>query len=329
VSELLTYLVLVWGDALVTDPGLWIVGWELARKTSFSARSVDDLARWLEQQNERSCVYVHAGLVRFFTGSRPSVNDIACVPGLWADIDVRGPVHAEQHLPPSLDVVRSFLTTLPLAPSVVVFTGHGVLAWWLFNEPFFIDTRVQRGEIARLSVRWQAFLRQRLGYAMDHTADLCRLTRPAGVVNRKSAPVVTRIVEQNARRYSLDDFRDVGLPQIDVASTDGRARGQDAKFPPARLEPIIEGCAWQVTAIGRANIWSLHARAAELGGHLRTGLEDTFYLPDGRKARGNGELVEALADCARAAGRAIASPAEARVLMGLAKPPVDLVSRLS
>jgi len=72
-----------------------------------------------------------------------------------------------------------------------------------------------------------------------------------------------------------------------------------------------------VTAIGRAGIWPLHARAAELGGHLRTGLEDAFYLPDGRKARSNGELVDALAQCARAAGREVASPAEARTIMGL------------
>ncbi|WP_458441526.1 3-keto-5-aminohexanoate cleavage protein, partial [Pseudomonas aeruginosa] len=40
---------------------------------------------------------------------------------------------------------------------------------------------------------------------------------------------------------------------------------------------------WQVTAIGRAEIWPLHQRAADLGGHLRSGLEDTFYLGDGTK----------------------------------------------
>ncbi len=249
VSELPAYLELVWGDALATDPSLWIVGWELTRKTSFAARLIDLLADWLITHNKTTCVYTHAGLVRSFAGSRPSANDIACVPGLWADIDVRDPVHAEQHLPPSLDTVRSFLATLPLVPSVIVFTGHGVLAWWLFNEHFFIDTPMQRGEIATLSLRWQASLRERLGYAMDATHDLARLTRPAGVVNRKSAPVATRIVEQNGRRYSLDDFRDVGLPEIDVASPEARGRGHhandhDAKFPPARLEPILRGCAW-------------------------------------------------------------------------------------
>jgi 3-keto-5-aminohexanoate cleavage enzyme len=83
------------------------------------------------------------------------------------------------------------------------------------------------------------------------------------------------------------------------------------------LRLIVAGAPWQVTAIGRAEVWALHARAAELGGHLRTGLEDTFYLPDGRRALSNGELVDALARCARAAGREIASPAEARTLMGL------------
>lgn len=74
---------------------------------------------------------------------------------------------------------------------------------------------------------------------------------------------------------------------------------------------------WQTTLIGRAEIWPVHQRTAELGGMLRTGLEDTFYLPDGERASGNGQLIEALAQCARQAGREVASPEEARTLMGL------------
>jgi 3-keto-5-aminohexanoate cleavage enzyme len=78
------------------------------------------------------------------------------------------------------------------------------------------------------------------------------------------------------------------------------------------------GCPWQATLIGREEIWPVHRRAAELGGMLRTGLEDTFYLPDGSRAAGNGHLVEALAACARRAGREVASPEEARRLLGAA-----------
>jgi 3-keto-5-aminohexanoate cleavage enzyme len=75
---------------------------------------------------------------------------------------------------------------------------------------------------------------------------------------------------------------------------------------------------WSVTAIGRENIWPLHRRAAELGGHLRSGLEDTFYLPDGAKAKSNGALIDMLASYAREAGRKIANPDDARRVLGLA-----------
>ncbi|WIT09760.1 3-keto-5-aminohexanoate cleavage protein [Paucibacter sediminis] len=77
------------------------------------------------------------------------------------------------------------------------------------------------------------------------------------------------------------------------------------------------GALWQTTLIGRSEIWPVHQKTAELGGMLRTGLEDTFYLPDGERASGNGVLIQALAQCAERAGRAVASPAEARVLLGL------------
>jgi len=74
---------------------------------------------------------------------------------------------------------------------------------------------------------------------------------------------------------------------------------------------------WQTTLIGRGEIWPVHQKTAELGGMLRTGLEDTFYLPGGERASGNGVLIEALAACARRAGREVASPAEARARLGL------------
>jgi 3-keto-5-aminohexanoate cleavage enzyme len=53
---------------------------------------------------------------------------------------------------------------------------------------------------------------------------------------------------------------------------------------------------------------------------LRSGLEDSFYLPDGSKAPGNGALIEALAACARRAGREVASAEEARRMLGLRSP---------
>jgi uncharacterized protein (DUF849 family) len=91
----------------------------------------------------------------------------------------------------------------------------------------------------------------------------------------------------------------------------------DADLLQLLLRWIEPGSSWQATLIGRAEIWPLHQRVAELGGMLRTGLEDSFYLPDGSRAAGNGAMIEALAACARRAGREVASPAEARVALGL------------
>lgn len=91
----------------------------------------------------------------------------------------------------------------------------------------------------------------------------------------------------------------------------------DPDLLPVLQKLIVPGSNWQVTAIGRKEIWPLHRRCAELGGHLRTGLEDTFYLADGTKATSNGQLIAQIAGYAREAGRSVASPAEARELLHL------------
>ncbi len=77
------------------------------------------------------------------------------------------------------------------------------------------------------------------------------------------------------------------------------------------------GTVWQTTLIGREEIWDVHQATADLGGMLRSGVEDTFYLPGGERTSGNGQLIEALARCARNAGRDVASPEEARAMLGL------------
>lgn len=91
----------------------------------------------------------------------------------------------------------------------------------------------------------------------------------------------------------------------------------DPDLLPLLLKLMKPDSSWSVTAIGRAEIWPLHRRTAELGGHLRTGLEDTFYLPDGSKATSNGQLIEQMALYARESGREVATPNEARQLLKL------------
>jgi uncharacterized protein (DUF849 family) len=84
-------------------------------------------------------------------------------------------------------------------------------------------------------------------------------------------------------------------------------------------EELLENSHWQVIATGpgREKIWHLHRRCLELGGDVRTGLEDTFYLPNGDRAKDNGHLVDTLVKIAREVGREPASPSEARQMLGV------------
>ncbi len=63
--------------------------------------------------------------------------------------------------------------------------------------------------------------------------------------------------------------------------------------------------------------WDLLAAALALGGNVRAGLEDNFYLPDGRMARSNGELIAEARRLAEAAGRRAATIEEARAALGV------------
>jgi 3-keto-5-aminohexanoate cleavage enzyme len=111
---------------------------------------------------------------------------------------------------------------------------------------------------------------------------------------------------------------EMGRPEYNLVMGVASGMPCDAELLALLPRLMAPGAVWQSTLIGRQEIWPVHQKTAELGGMLRSGLEDTFYLPDGSRAAGNGPLIEALAACARHAGRAVASPADARRLLGLA-----------
>ncbi|MBA3263185.1 MAG: 3-keto-5-aminohexanoate cleavage protein [Thermoleophilaceae bacterium] len=72
---------------------------------------------------------------------------------------------------------------------------------------------------------------------------------------------------------------------------------------------------WGVIGISRDQ-WRLVAASAALGGNVRVGLEDNFYLPDGEMARSNGDLIARARRILEDVGRRVATVAEARELLG-------------
>lgn len=81
---------------------------------------------------------------------------------------------------------------------------------------------------------------------------------------------------------------------------------------------IPQGCTWTVAGVGRAE-FPMATMGILLGGHVRVGFEDNVYLEKGVLAKSNGELVEKVVRLAKELGREIATPAEAREILGLNK----------
>jgi 3-keto-5-aminohexanoate cleavage enzyme len=85
------------------------------------------------------------------------------------------------------------------------------------------------------------------------------------------------------------------------------------------LDQLPEGWTWSVCALGKHEI-PMAAIAMAMGGHIRVGFEDNIYLRYGELATSNAKLVEKVVNVARELDRPIASPDDAREMLGLKSP---------
>ncbi len=83
---------------------------------------------------------------------------------------------------------------------------------------------------------------------------------------------------------------------------------------------IPPGSEWEVIGISDCQ-WRMLAAALVLGGNVRCGLEDNFYLPGGQMAKSNGELVEVAVRMTRDVGRKVATVEQARQILQLREEP--------
>jgi uncharacterized protein (DUF849 family) len=84
----------------------------------------------------------------------------------------------------------------------------------------------------------------------------------------------------------------------------------------AMVDNIPSGSHWGVIGISRDQ-WMLVAAALTLGGSIRVGLEDNLYLPDGRMAGSNGELIAKARQMVDDIGRRPATVSEARAMLSI------------
>jgi len=202
------FLDLLWGHK---PEDLFLLLWTLPEKRSHWFRELDRAADFAVNGNG-SEVYVGVGLARKDHGvtHRCVSEEIAGIAGVWADLDLKSDAH-QKPLPTRIE---DALTILPpsMPPSVVVATGNGAHAWWLFKEPWTFDDDHERQEAANLVSRWHTLLRyasQQNGWVFDRLSDLARVLRIPGTVNRKDPahPKAVDVYSLENRRYRSEERR--------------------------------------------------------------------------------------------------------------------------
>jgi hypothetical protein len=190
---------------------LHILLWTLPEKRSHWFQDVEGAIQFAESLRERD-LYVGVALSSQDYGSvrRCHSNEVSGIVGLWADLDLKSDAHPKAALPTT---VEDALKILPeqLSPTLVVRTGNGAHAWWLFREPLIFEAEDDRRDAANLALRWQSLLCLNAsvrGWAFDRLGDLARVLRVPGTQNRKDPanPKPVSIHSRTDRRYNPSDF---------------------------------------------------------------------------------------------------------------------------
>jgi len=85
------------------------------------------------------------------------------------------------------------------------------------------------------------------------------------------------------------------------------------------VDHLPKNCIWNVSVMNPQKQWDLLSLAVSLGGHVRVGYEDNPYAAPGELAKNNAVLVERMVKIAQNLGRDVATPKEARRIIGLVR----------
>jgi hypothetical protein len=211
---------------------LYLLIWTLADKRSRWFRDPDAAAGVITGLGCSQDVYCGVGLSRRDYGptERCPSDEIAGIVGLWADFDLRSDAHPNKPLPASIPQALSIIPER-FPPSMVVATGNGAHAWWLFKEPLLFDDEQSRRAASKIITQWQTALRINAairGWSFDRLADLARVLRIPGTINAKDPenPKPVTLISDTGRRYNPSDFEEwleeAGIARLAVGDQDAK-----------------------------------------------------------------------------------------------------------
>jgi len=175
-----------------------------------------------------------------------------------------------------------------------------------------------RPDICSLDVATMNFGQHAMVNVPRHLEAMARLIRDAGVKPELEVFDLGHVALA-ARMIADGHFEGTPFLQLCLGVPWGAPATTEAML--AMRGGLPAGAVWSAFGISRHE-FPMVAQAAVLGGHVRVGLEDNLYLERGVLAPGNAALVERAAIIVRAVGAAVATPAEARALLGVEGPAV-------
>jgi len=223
---------------------LYILLWTLPEKESLWFRIVQDAVHRAGRFQEHD-LYVGVGLARndYGRSRRCPSEEVAGIVGVWTDLDFRSDAHPRDSLPRNIEQALSILPP-EFPPNIVVLTGNGVHAWWLFKEPWIFESQQDGREAATLVNRWHTLLRDNAsqhGWTYERLTDLARVLRVPGTTNCKdpSNPKPVIIHSQSDRRYNpseLSEFLDdMAVPDSETEAYVGREWAERFKDTPLTI----------------------------------------------------------------------------------------------
>lgn len=186
--------------------------------------------------------------------------DIIGTKALWTDID------AKLFPGTTVDEVLSFVGTIPVPPSVLVNSGHGIHCYWLLQQSASGD-QLQQARNIMLGI--EHFVSNSTLHRIDSVHNLSRVLRLPNTLNHKSTPALgtSVVLFDTTRSYTLHQLQDAfpyddtaytqqGHPEYTAADFDGSA--VDIREALVRVRAVCP--AWVLDAVHRPD---LHARSGD------------------------------------------------------------------
>ena len=207
------FLTDLWGNP---PPGVALI-WTLPNNRSHWYTRFDAVNPEMKDLSLKD-VYTGVGIAnrngnRFNSFSRLTEEEVGGLAGMWADIDVAHPVHKKPNLPPTQEEALTTLEEALLEPTLLVDSGHGIQAWWLFEEPWLFHT-TEEHELGRRASQWWHqhinALYTAQGWITDSVFNLDRIMRLPGTWNNRDPndrrPVMP--ISEKKQRYTPQTFLD-------------------------------------------------------------------------------------------------------------------------